>query len=390
VTSRPTIGVVLATCVLAAGCGSDENAVDLSKLSVGTYSTAARSIPNEPSPAEGTMLEGIRMSDAVADTSQFASPLVYLRQAGPVPDTASVVPIVGEAGKQVLDQIGWIAGYHASYADAPRDPDGGTPPSYVGLSIMLLRFPDDAAAKEAASALEVANWTDFGETVAAPLPRHPEIAARYTPGTGLLLLDTSIGPFALRLMLDAPPDGIEKRIGELDAVIDEEQALLREFTPTPVTEISSLPRDPDDLLARMVTTDPAQPPPPSGTFAVYGPTGALRDQLPTIRKDKLYEKWGVDRFAVSGAQHLYRLRDNQAAKDMSAEFIAQFSGAEHEVDGDPNVPDARCFQADAPAEDVPGYACRLVFDNFYTVVRADTASGAKEMTAAQYALLATR
>jgi len=151
-----------------------------------------------------------------------------------------------------------------------------------------------------------------------------------------------------------------------------------------------LPTDPDGLLARMVGTDPAEPPPPSPTFAVYGPTGALRDQLPAIRKDKLYEKWGVDRFAVSGNQHLYRVRDNQAAKDMSAELLAQSSGTEHEIDGGPNVPESRCFQADAPAADTPGYACRLVFDNIYTVVRANTASSVKEMTAAQYALLATR
>jgi len=383
--------VVAATVgLLAAGCGNDGADVDLSKLSVGTYSTAARNIPNQPSPDHGTVLEGIRMSDAVADTSQFGSALTYLWQAGPVPDTASIEPTIGETRKRVLDGLGWVAGYRASYADAPQLPDGGAPPSYLGLSIMLLRFPDDAAATEAASALELANWTDFGKTVAAPLPKHPEIAARYTPGTGALLLDTPMGPFVLRLMLEAPPDGIEKRIGELDAVIDKEQALLRDFKPTPVAEIPSLPPDPDGLLARMVATDPAEPPPPSPTFAVYGSTGALRDQLPAIRKDKLYEKWGVDRFAVSGNQHLYRLRDNQAAKDMSAEFIAQSSGTEHEIAGGPNVPGSRCFQADAPAADAPGYTCRLVFDNIYTVVRANTAASVTEMTAAQYALLATR
>ena len=382
--------MVAAVCALAAGCGSGGGDVDLSKLGVGTYSTAARNMPNQTSPADGTVLEGIRMSDAVADTSQFGSALNYLWQAGPVPDTASIVPIVGETGKRVLDGLGWVAGYRASYADVPQEPDGGAPPSYLGLSIMLLRFPDDAAAREAASALELANWTDFGKTVAAPLPKHPETAARYTPGTGALLLDTPMGPFVLRLMLEAPPDGIEKHIGELDAVIDEEQVLLRAFEPTPAAEITSLPRDPDGLLARMVATDPATSPPPSPTFAVYGPTGALRDQLPAIRKDKLYEKWGVERFAVSGVQHLYRLRGNQAAKDMSAEFVAQSSGTEHEIEGDPNVPDSRCFQADAPAANAPGYACRLVFDDVYTVVRADTASSAKEMTAAQYALLATR
>ena len=382
--------MLAAVCALAAGCGSGGADVDLNKLSVGTYLTAPRNIPNQPSPADGTVLEGIRMSDAVADTSQFGSALNYLRQAGPVPDTASIVPIVGQTGKRVLDGLGWVAGYRASYADTPQLPDGEAPPSYLQVSIMLLRFPDDAAASEAASALELANWTDFGKTVAAPLPKHPEIAARYTPGAGALLLDTPMGPFVLRLRLEAPPDGIEKHVGELDAMIDEEQALLRDFKPTPVAEIPSLPMDPDGLLARMVATDPAKPPPPSPTFAVYGPTGALRDQLPAIRKDKLYEKWGVERFAVSGIQHLYRLRDNQAAKDMSAEFIARSSGTEHEIESDPNVPDSRCFQSDAAEANAPGYACRLVFDNVYTVVRADTASSVKEMTAAQYALLANR
>ncbi|MGH3675601.1 MAG: DUF7373 family lipoprotein [Mycobacterium sp.] len=379
-----------AVCMLAAGCGDGGTDVDLAKLNVGTYSTTARTIENQPSLPEGTVLEGIRMAQAVADTSQFDSPMIYLWQADPIPETASLLPVMGEAGKRVLDQHGWVAGNRASYADTPRLDDGSAPPSYVGLSIMLLRFPDDKAARDAASALEVANWNDFAKTVAVPLPKHPEVNARFTPGTGALLVDTPIGPFVLRLMFEAPPDGIEKRVGDLDPVLDAEQALLRDFKPTPVADIPALPRDPDGLLARMVTTDPDRQTPPSPAFAVYGPVGALRDQLPAIRKDKLYQKWGVDRLAVSGDQHLYRLRDHQAALDMSAEFIAENSGREHEIDADSSVPNERCFQLDNPPPIVPGFACRLAFDNFYTVVRANTASSVKEKTAAQYALLATR
>jgi hypothetical protein len=373
--------------MLVAGCGGGD--VDLSKLDVGTYSTTARTIENQPSQHEGTVLEGIRMSEAVADTSQFDSPMIYLWQADPIPDTASLLPVIGEAGKRVLDQHGWVAGYRASYADSPRMDDGSAPPSYVGLSIMLLRFPDDKAARDAATALEAANWTDFAKTVAVPLPKHPEVIARFTPGTGALLVDTPIGPFVLRLMYEAPPDGIEKRVGDLDPVLNAEHALLRDFKPTQVPEIPALPRDPDGMLARMVTTDPDKQTPPSPEFAVYGPVGALRDQLPTIRKDKLYEKWGVDRLAVSGLQHLYRLRDHQAARDMSAEFIAENSGHENEIEADPNVPNERCFQTEDPPPQVPQFACRIAFDNFYTVVRANTASSVKEMAAAQYALLAT-
>jgi hypothetical protein len=375
--------------LLASSCGRADD-VDLNKLDVGPFSTAVRVIPNQPSLPNGVVLEGIRMSDAVADTSQFNSSLTYLWQAGPIRDTASSLPFVGVAGKRVLDRLGWVAGYRAHYADRPRPPGGDAPPSSVRLSIMLLRFPDDAAARQAAAALELVNWDDFGQTVAAPLPTHPEIAARYTPGTGALLLDTEMGPFVLRLALDAAPDGIEKRIGELDAVVDEEHTLLQSFAPTPVGQIPALPSDPDGLLARMVATDPARAPAPSSAFAVYGATGALRDQTPAMRKERRYEQWGVQRFAISGDQRLYRLPDNRAAKEMAAAFVAESQAGEREIDDDRNLPETRCFRADPPSADAPAYSCRMVFDNIYTVVRAGTEDGVKEMAAAQYALLATR
>jgi hypothetical protein len=224
--------------------------------------------------------------------------------------------------------------------------------------------------------------------VPVPLPKHPEVIARYTPGTGALVADAAIGQFVVHLILEAPPDGIATHVGSLDPVLDAEHGLLREFNPTPVPDISALPVDPDGLLARMVTTDPAKQPPVSGTFAVYGPTGALRDQPPKFRMDELYEKWGVDRIGVTADQHLYRLRDHQAAMDMMTAFIADSSASEHEIEADKNVPDEHCFETNNPPPNRHPFACRIVFDNFYTLVRADTAVSAKQKAAAQYKLLA--
>jgi hypothetical protein len=374
-----------------AGCAETKptaSNVDLAKLDVGSYSTAPRGIADQPSLPQGTLLEGIRIADAVADSSQFDSLLLYLWQADPVPDTASMVPLLGEAGKKVLDQYGWVAGYRASYADRPQLENRAAPSVYVGISIMVLRFPDEAAARSAASALEITSWKDFAKTVALPLPKHPEVVARYTPGTGALLADAAIGQFVVHLILEAPPAGIETNVGSLDPVLDAEHALLRDFHPTAVQDIPALPVDRDGLLARMVTTDPAKQPPVSGTFVVYGPTGALRDQPPKFRKDKLYEKWGVDRLAVTGDQHLYRLRDHQAAMDMMAAFIADSSSSEHEIGADKNVPDERCFETNNPPPNSPAFACRIVFNNFYTLVRDNTAISAEQKAAAQYKLLA--
>jgi hypothetical protein len=390
--TRSFVAALASVAALIAGCSDTDSAasndVDLAKLDVGSYSTEVRTVRNEPSLPQGTLLEGIRMADAVADSSQFDSLLLYLWRADPVPDTATLAPLLGEAGKQVLDQYGWVAGYRASYADRPQLNNGAAPQVYIGISIMLLRFPDDAAASSAAAALEPTSWKDFGKTIGVPLPKHPEVVARYTPGTGALLAVSAVGPFVVHLLLEAPPEGIETQVGSLDPVVEAEHALLREFTPTPIQDVPGLPVDPDGLLARMVTTDPANQPPVSGTFAVYGPTGALRDQPPGFRKDKLYEDWGVQRLAISGGQPLYRLRDHQAAMDMMAAFIADSSAREHEIEADKSVPDERCFEANKPVPNVPSFACRIVFDSFYTHVRADTAISAKQKAAAQYALLA--
>jgi hypothetical protein len=387
--------IAAAVAVLITGCShapssSSSGGVDVAKLDVGTYSTAPRTVRDQPSPPEGALLEGIRMAEAVADSSQFDPPLFYRWQADPVPDTASLVPVLGQAGQQVLDRYGWIAGYRASYADHPQLNNGAAPPSYVGLAIMVLRFPNDAAASRAASGLEASNWKDVSVTTAAPLPKHPEVTGRYTPGTGALFADTAIGPFAVHLMLDTPPAELQNHVDILDAAMDAEHRLIGNFHPTPPADIPALPRDPDHLLARMVSTDPAHQPPVSPTFAVYGPIGALHDQTPKIREEKLYEKWGVDRLAISGDQRLHRLRDHQAALDMLAEFTKESSVPAHEIAADPKVPDEHCVQIDNPAGGPPGFACRMVVNNFYTLVHADTAASAKQKAAAQYVLLAAR
>jgi hypothetical protein len=380
-----------AVAVLTAGCADGEptttdETVDPAKLDVGTFATTPRAVPKQPSAQEATLLEGIRMADAVADASQFDSLLLYGWRADPIPDAASLSPLLGEAGKGVLDQHGWLAGYRVGFADRPHLPDGSPPDAYVGLSITLLRFPDDEAARAAAATLEITNWKDLAKTVAVPLPKHPDVVARYTPGTGAVIADTAIGPFVVHLMIDAPPAEVETRTGDLDPVVDAEKTLLGEFQPTPVDEIPTLPRDPDGLLSRMVSTDPTGRATVSERFAVYGPTGALHFQPPTFRKDGLYDKWGVDRSAVSGDQDLYRLRDHKAAKEMLAEFTAEAAGREHEIDADPNVPNEHCFQANNPSPNMPAYVCRVVFENFYTSLRADTAIGAQQKAAAQYAL----
>ena len=381
---------VAAVAVIATGCaeGAPTDAtVDPAKLDVGAFSTTPRSVPNRPSAQEATLLEGIRMADAVADASQFDSLLLYGWRADPIPDAASLAPLLGETGKGVLDQHGWLAGYRVGFADRPQLADGAPPQDYIGLSITLLRFPDDEAARGAAATLEVTNWKDLAKTVAVPLPKHPEVIARYTPGNGAVIADTAIGPFVVHLMIDAPPAEVETHIGDLDPVVDAEHNLLQEFQPTPADEIPTLPRDPDGLLSRMVSTDPTEQAPVSEKFAVYGPTGALHFQPATFRKDRLFDKWGVQRSAVSGSQDLYRLRDHSAALEMLAEFSAEAAGREHEIDADRNVPNQHCFQANNPPPTLPPYVCRIVFENVYTSLRADTAISAKQKAAAQYALL---
>ena len=142
---------MVAVSALVVACAAEESAsetVDLGKLDVGGIPTAPRQVHNQPSPPEATFLEGIRMADAVADASQFDSLLLYGWRADPIPDTASLVPLLGDAGKQVLDQNGWLAGYRAAYADRPQLAGGvhrrhmsGSRSRYCDFPMMQLRAP---------------------------------------------------------------------------------------------------------------------------------------------------------------------------------------------------------------------------------------------------------
>ena len=134
------------------------------------------------------------------------------------------------------------------------------------------------------------NWKDLAKTVAVPLPKHPEVVARHTPGNGAVLADTPNGPFVVDLMIDTPQAEAEKHVGDLDPVIGAQQKVRQDFQPTPAAAIPALERDPDGLLGLMVSTDPAKQAPVSAQFAVYGPIGALHFQPAIFRKDKLYEQ----------------------------------------------------------------------------------------------------
>jgi hypothetical protein len=203
-------------------------------------------------------------------------------------------------------------------------------------------------------------------------------------------MDTAQGPFVVHAMIEAPPAGIETRVADFDPLLDTERALIDKFQPTPVADIPALPADPDGLLARMVSTDPKQWPAPSGVFAVYGATGALRAQTPGMRQDKLFEKWGVERLALSGIQQLIRAKDHQAALDLKAEFTAELSGVAQEFESDEVIPDEHCFKITDAAPGSAAFACQIVHENLYTMVRSNTATSAKQMAAAQYALLVSK
>jgi len=73
---------------------------------------------------------------------------------------------------------------------------------------------------------------------------------------------------------------------------------------------------------------------------------------------------------------------------MLAEFSAESSVPVHAIDADPKVPDEHCVQTADPIAGTPAFACRMVVNNFYTLVHGDTAASAKQQAAAQYVLLA--
>jgi hypothetical protein len=400
---------------LLAGCGHDGGtgsppaasakppAVDVSTLDTGKYLTLPRRLGQVASEQEGRMAEAIRMAEAVADPTTVDPTLVEQVVFSPLvtpADVASNISMTGQAVvAPVLAKYGMVSGRLLLASNTNVDTSGSQRPDQdvKSVLIMLVRFPDATAAKNAAVEMDAADFAVSPDNVAVPVTKYPAAHGHWRPSNPSMASTLARDDFVIHVLVANPTPNLETLTGMVEKTFDQEIAALDRFQPTPVDRIAKLPKDPDGLLGRLVDLTPGTEPTLSTSVASYGPNGARQVQNEREITDRAYENAGVDRAALwidpkLGGSTLLRARDRDAAITLMAEEIATDADIDHPVDGVRGLSDSKCFalkpdsSTDAPALQVE---CYVQYDRYVAGTYGGDQADARRRAAAQYALLTT-
>jgi hypothetical protein len=408
--------VVAGICAaLLAGCGHDGGtgsppatsskppAVDVSTLDTGKYLTLPRRLGQVASEEEGRMAEAIRMAEAVADPMSVDPTLVEQVVFSPLitpADVASNISMTGQAVvAPVLAKYGMVSGRLLLASNTNVDTSGSQRPDQdvKSVLIMLVRFPDATAAKNAAIEMDAADFAVSPENVPVPVTKYPAAHGHWRPTNPSMASTLARNDFVIHVLVANPTPNLETLTGMVEKTFDQEIAALDRFQPTPLDRIAKLPKDPDGLLGRLVDLTPGTEPPLSTSVASYGPNGARQVQNQGEMKDRAYENAGVDQAALwidpkLGGSSLLRARDRDAAITLMGEEIATDADIDHPVDGVRGLSDSKCFALKPDSStDAPGLQveCYVQYDRYVAGTYGGDQVDARQRAAAQYALLAT-
>jgi hypothetical protein len=408
--------VVAGICAaLLAGCGHDGGtgsapatsakppAVDVSALDTGKYLTLPRRLGQVASEQEGRMAEAIRMAEAVADPMRVDPTLVEQVVFSPLitpADIASNISMTGQAVvAAVLAKYGMVSGRLLLASNTNVDTSGSRRPDQdvKSVLIMLVRFPDATAAKNAAVEMDAADFAVSPDNVSVPVTKYPAAHGHWRPTNPSMASTLARDDFVIHVLVANPTPNLETLTGMVEKTFDQEITALDRFQPTPLDRIAKLPKDPDGLLGRLVDLTPGTEPPLSTSVASYGPNGARQVQNQGEMKGRAYESAGVDRAALwidpkLGGSSLLRARDRDAAITLMGEEIATDADIDHPVDGVRGLSDSRCFALKPDSStDAPGLQveCYVLYDRYVAGTYGGDQADARQRAAAQYALLAT-
>jgi len=403
------------SAALLAACGHDGGtgapsatsssklpAVDVSTLDTGKYLTLPRRLGQVASEDEGRMAEAIRMAEAVADPMTVDPTLVVQTVFGPLTtasDVASNISLTGQAVvAPVLAKYGMVSGRLLMANNTKVDPSGSQQPEQdvKTVMIMLVRFPDAAAAKSAAVEMDAADFAVSPDNVPVPVTKYPTAHGHWRSTHPSLASTLAHNDFVIHVLVTNPTPNLETLTGMVEKTFDQEIPVLDRFQPTPVDRIAKLPKDPDGLLGRLLDLTPGTEPSLSTTVASYGPGGARQVQNEREMKDKAYENAGVDQAAVwidpkLGGSSLLRARDRDAAIKLMDEEIATDADIDHPVDGVRGLSDSKCFALKPDSStDTLGlqFECYVQYDRYVAGTYSGAEADARQRTAAQYTLLA--
>ncbi|WP_067542106.1 DUF7373 family lipoprotein [Nocardia crassostreae] len=388
----------LAGCLLAAaltgvaGCAVPGSPVaretDVRSLDAGAYAVD-RQTYEQDSHGEGALLEGMRMSEAVATGPRIDATLSVGQGARVITEaTEAEAGFLAVGSADVLTRHEFVVGYAAGSSDTLARSD--ETPSATAVVDFVIRFPSEAAAKVAARDLEDVDFAyapDQNQRLS--LAEFPDAYIHWRPSVATIGAFLPYGPFVVSLFIQRPRADSADLLEWVRKTLDAQRALLDAFRPTATGELDSLLVDPDNLLARVVTAQRAFRRPDPDTFAVYGPSRFVHQMLDSASTERLLTEAGTDRFAVVDSAWILRARDASGATALVNGISASIGTGFDAIDGPVGVPGAKCYARNSRGDPTnAAYRCYVSYKRYAAFVDSEDETDVRQRAAAQYALLA--
>ncbi|QIS10383.1 DUF7373 family lipoprotein [Nocardia arthritidis] len=397
--------VIVVALMLAAGCVRDGIPVPAGPdgvLDVGPYATEPTVAPRDSNEKYGRVVESVRMGEAVIDPVEADPALSHgLGSHGSLvlPTPARTQGLLSDPVRAVLERRGMLAGYAVGGADR----DTGANP-VVGtarlLTVVLLRFPDPAAAAQAAQEIDAADASVSPANVAVSIPGISAAHSHWRPNIPTLAATMAQDSFVISLLVGHTTPDQALLTGLAAKAFGAQATRLREFRPTPRDGIATLPLDQDGMLARTLPEKPGRWQFPlvisadrdrnagwSGTTVVRGVVYGPRATHLFVGRSGGAE---AELFAAGTYSNVSRFADVAVARKAFGE-AAKDALADPDVRAAPPVaglPDSNCFQFLGGNEDQIAFACQVLYGRYESVIYGGTLKDTQQRAAAQYALLA--
>ncbi|MFD6222276.1 DUF7373 family lipoprotein [Nocardia asteroides] len=385
------LGLALAALTGCAVTGDPRPVPDPASLDVGPYSRYPLAAPTRGSDHYGRVIESVRLGELVANPARVDPALHVPRTrsgSDPLPTPAKAAALLADPVRDVLERHGMLAGFTVGASDTRQFAIG----SGRIVQITLLRFPDAATARQAATEIDSADAAMSPDNVAVTIPDHPAARAHWRPSVPTLAATMAVDSFVVTVLAGHTTPDLGVLTTLAGRVFLEQQPLLRDVALTPPAAFADLPLDRDGMLGRMVPEAPGRWPYPvviTSEFAetagwdglvqphgiILGPrAGHFASPAPEVP-----ELTGLNRF-----DRLLRFADAATATTF-------FSGLQQD-DPRSSVPppagmvDINCAEREGGAP-MTRFSCRLRHGRYVAVVFSRDYQDVHHRAAAQYALL---
>ncbi|MEV6274910.1 hypothetical protein [Nocardia sp. NPDC051832] len=394
--------VLLTALAAASGCvrpGTPIPAVPAqSALDIGANEVRPLSAPpgNEQ---YGRVLESVRMAEALLDPAEVDAALNkgVAKRTGPLPTPREAVGVLAAPARKVLESHAMLAGYVVTGSEVEvQQREVGT---VRLLTVLLLRFPDSAAAQLAARQLDATDAAVNSDNVAVRIAGYPAAHGHWRPTAPTMAATLAHGSFVISVLAGHTAPDHAVLSGLVSKAFDVQLPRLREFQATPRERFAGLPLDPDGMVSRLLPYGNGQWPAPravvidlddqaglgatiSTSGVVYGPRGTRL--LRTMGLDP-----AVEMLAMNGYNVLERFPDAVTARRVvTGERRKTEANAASAAAAPEGLPDVYCHKYEVSAPQWPvQFGCHVLFGRYSATIVGRNQTEARQRAAAQYLLL---